>query len=119
MLRTPTPPRRTGWRWALLVALVLGFVGTTVVATPTLRPPQLDGVAARLEGVAASLRRTPPPELMAVPGANAAPPLYGLSPGTATPQKADLVSSFGPADAGADAGRREAGKPASDAGVRD
>jgi serine/threonine-protein kinase len=119
MLRTPTPPRRTGWRWALLVALVLGFVGTTVVATPTLRPPQLDGVAARLQGVAESLRRTPPPELMAVPGANAAPPLYGVSPGAATPPESDIVSSFGPADAGADAGRRETGKPASDAGLRD
>jgi eukaryotic-like serine/threonine-protein kinase len=105
-LRTPLPSKRGGLRWALAAALVLGFVGTTVVATPTLRPASVERVAARLRDAALYLRR-PPLELGVAPGSGAAPPqnvASAVAP-SASPQSTTLVSSFAPArDAGADAG---------------
>jgi serine/threonine protein kinase len=118
MLRTPQPVKRHGWRWALAIAFFLGFIGTTVVATPTLRPFSLDGVTARLREAAESLRGSPPLELAPAPASIAAPgpATVGkdIGPGTgAVQQRTDIVSSFRrESDGGADAGR-----PAPDAGV--
>jgi serine/threonine protein kinase len=108
MLRTPAPAKRSGWRWALAAALVLGFAGTTLATTPTLRPTSIDRVAALLRNVALSLRRTPPVELGATPVSaaplTAATPVSPINAATAAPAHTDIVSSFAPErDAGADA----------------
>jgi serine/threonine protein kinase len=112
MLRTPQPAKRHGWRWALAIAFFLGFIGTTVVATPTFGPFSMQGVAARLREAAQSLRGSPPLELAPAPASTAPPgPTNagtsnpGLGPG-AVRQRTDIVSSFRRAsDGGADAGR--------------
>jgi serine/threonine protein kinase len=106
MLRTPQPAKRHGWRWALAIAFFLGFIGTTVVATPTL-PFSIDGVAARLREAAESLRRSPPLELAPAPASIAAPGPANTRPGNdAVRQRTDIVSSLRRAsDGGADAGR--------------
>jgi serine/threonine protein kinase len=112
MLRTPPPAKRHGWRWALAVAFFLGFIGTTVVATPTLRPFSIEAVAARLREAAESLRAAPPPELAPAPASVAASSPPSSSTG-AIPQRTDIISSFRhEPDAGADAGH-----PPPDAGV--
>jgi serine/threonine protein kinase len=107
MLRTPHPPKRSGWRWALVVALVLGFAGSTLLASPGLGPPSVERVAARLRDAALSLRRPPLLELAAgSPGPAAAPP-QGLpaQPPSPTPERTQIVSSLQRApDAGVDAG---------------
>jgi serine/threonine protein kinase len=109
MLRTPTPAKRSGWRWAL--ALMLGVAGTALVATPTLRPASVDRVAVLLRDAALYLRRTPPLELGTTP-VSAAPlgapsataPAPREDPPSATPARTDIVSSFASErDAGADA----------------
>jgi eukaryotic-like serine/threonine-protein kinase len=103
MLRTPTPSKRTGIRWALGAALVIGFVGTTLAATPMLRPTSLNRVAERLRDAALYLRRPPPVELdsPAAAAATPTPPVFAPSP---APPRTDVVSSLAPArDAGADA----------------
>jgi len=101
MLRTPQPTKRHGWRWALAVAFFLGFVGTTMVATPTLGPISVERVAARLREAAESLRGSQPLELAPAPAVAAAPP-----DARALPQRTDVVSSLrqAQADGGADAG---------------
>jgi serine/threonine protein kinase len=106
MLRTPQPAKRHGWRWALAVAFFLGFIGTTVVATPTLRPfsSSLERVAARFREAAVSLRGSPARDPAAAPASNATPDSAGTRLGAA-PQHTDVVSSLRPdADGGADAG---------------
>jgi serine/threonine-protein kinase len=119
MLRTPSPPvRRTGWRWALGVALFTGFVATTVVATPALRPASVERVVARLRDAASSFRHPRVNELAAAPVATAAPAAAdpgeaaaGSAPGAATaPLRTELGSLKEPADAGADAGNADAGR---------
>jgi eukaryotic-like serine/threonine-protein kinase len=120
MLRTPQPAKRHGWRWALAIAFFLGFIGTTVVATPTFRPFSMQDVAARLREAAESLRGSPPLELAPAPASVAAPGQTnsgnghdtGLGNGAAR-QRTDVVSSLRrESDGGADAGR-----PGTDASV--
>jgi hypothetical protein len=106
MLRTPQPAKRHGWRWALAIAFFLGFIGTTVVATPTFRPFSfsVEGVAARLREAAESLRGSAPRELAPPPPSLGAPGSTGVDRG-AVRQRTDIVGSLRPeADAGADAG---------------
>jgi serine/threonine-protein kinase len=112
MLRTPQPAKRHGWRWALAVAFFLGFIGTTVVATPTLRPlsSSIERVAARFREAAGALRGSPARELTPpAPPSNAppsdTPPAATGSRVGAAAQRTEVVSSLRPeADGGADAG---------------
>jgi serine/threonine-protein kinase len=86
MLRTPSlPVRRAGWRWALGAALLVGFVGTTLVTMPGLRPASVDRVVTRLRDAASSFRQAAPTELGAAPLASAAS-------GAAAPGSAALPS---------------------------
>jgi serine/threonine protein kinase len=120
MLRTPSPPaRRNGWRWALGMVLFLGFVATTVVAMPGLRPASVDRVVTRLRAAASSFRQAPSTELAAAPVAAATPgasepvaPAASQAPAPgASPQRTRIVSSLlRQADAGVDAGAPDAGK---------
>ncbi|HTV18938.1 MAG TPA: serine/threonine-protein kinase [Polyangiaceae bacterium] len=118
MLRTPQPAKRHGWRWALAIAFFLGFIGTTVVATPTLRPFTVERVAARLREAAESFRGAPPLELAPAPAAaaasgaaapgssGAAAPASHAQPARPLPQKAPVVGSIKrEAEGGPDAGR--------------
>jgi serine/threonine-protein kinase len=108
MLRTPQPAKRHAWRWALAIAFVLGFVGTSVFAAPTLGPFSVGRVAARLREAAESLRGAPPVEL--APASAATPPVGPHGPAAgAVGQRTRIVSSLKrEADAGADAGHTPA-----------
>jgi hypothetical protein len=121
MLRTPHPGKRHGWRWALAIAFFLGFIGTTVVATPTLLPLpfSIEGVAARLREAAGSVRGSASADSVrgsapAAPAAVAAPGPSLQRPGSGpVRQHSGVVSSMPPeSDAGADAGQ-----PRPDAGL--
>jgi serine/threonine protein kinase len=125
MLRTPTlPVRRTGWRWALGLALLTGFVGTTMVIMPGLRPASLDGVVTRLGEAVSSFRNAAPRELGAAPVASAAP--GSTASGAAAPASEGLREvpaanvlrqrPQGVRSLHRDAGAADAGAPAADAG---
>lgn len=104
MLRTPPPPKRHPLRWALGVAVFIGFIGTAIVWSPMLRPASVDRVAARVREIAAWVR--PSAAVERAPTASSAQPTPGGGPGATTqPQRTGPASSPTRArDGGADSG---------------